>query len=84
MESGSPLTEILCYVMFRYVILCVQQFLRLSPVRTREKLNIKGCCNKGFNNLKRNYTFHLIHEKFSAGQGLFNETVCMCAINSRC
>ena len=73
----------LCHVMLRYVILCVQQVPRLTPVKTREDPNIKGCCNKGFNNLMRNYTFHLFREKFSAGQRLFNETEFMCAITSR-
>jgi hypothetical protein len=71
-----------CHVILRYDILCVQQFLRLTPVRIREKPNIKGCCYKGFNNLTRNYTFHLFHEKFPAGQRLFNETEFRCAITS--
>lgn len=88
-EDGIGLTHVnrnvtLCHVMLRYVILCVQQFLRLTPVRTTEEPNIKGCCNKGFNNLMRNYTFHLFHEKFSAGQRLFNETEFMCAITREC
>ena len=74
----------LCYGMSCYVISCAQQFLRLTPMRTREEPNIKGCCNKGFNNLTRNYTFHLFREKFSAGQKLFNETEFMCAITIRC
>lgn len=87
-EDGIGLTHInrnfmLCHVMLRYVILCVQQVPRLTPVKTREDPNIKGCCNKGFNNLMRNYTFHLFREKFSAGQRLFNETEFMCAITSR-
>jgi len=88
-EDGIGLTHInrnviVCHVMLRYVILCVQQFLRLTPGRTREKPNVKGCCNKGFNNLTGNYTFHLFREKFSAGQKLFNEREFMCAITSRC
>jgi hypothetical protein len=73
-----------CHVILRYDILCVQQFLRLTPVRTREKPNIKGCCYKGFNNLTRIYAFHLFHEKFPVGQRLFNETEFVCAITSRC
>jgi hypothetical protein len=88
-EDGIWLTHfnrnvMLWYVMLCYVISCAQQFLRLTPMRTREEPNIKGCCNKGFNNLTRNYTFHLFREKFSAGQRLFNETEFMCAITIRC
>lgn len=83
-EDGIWLTHVNRNVMSCYVILCVQQFLRLTPVRAGEEPNIKGCCNKGFNNLTRNYTFHLFREKFSAGQRLFNETAFMCAITSRC
>lgn len=82
--SSLTSTEMLCYGMSCYVISCVQQFLRLTPMRTREEPNIKGCCNKGFNNLTRNYTFQLFREKFSADQSLFNETEFMCTITSRC
>jgi hypothetical protein len=88
MEYGSHTsTEMLCYVMSCYVTSCYFIRTTVSTLDSSEnegEPNIKGCCNRGFNNLMRNYTFHLFHEKFSAGQKLFNETEFMCAITSRC